>query len=182
MVLGAGTGPLLAGVVAQYQPTPIHTVFRIEIALLCLAFIALMRQKSRKLWNGTFKPCLPTVPKESLGIVLLGVAFFGPGITSTSFILSLGAKLTTTYVEMDSPLIIGAMAFSMFVVAMGVQFAAKRYGYRTIFSFSGVATVASMISVWISLQVGSETWLVASALLAGTGQGLGQLGGADNDR
>ncbi|NVZ72582.1 MULTISPECIES: MFS transporter [Pseudomonas] len=177
MVAGAGTGPLLAGVVAQYLPNPIHTVFRVEIAILCVALLALLNQKNQKLGVGTFKPRLPTVAKENLGIVLLGIAFFGPGITSTSFILSLGPKLVATFLGVNSPLVTGCMAFSMFLVAVGVQFAAKRYSSRTVFSLSGIGTVFSMISVWIARETGSAPWLIVSALLAGAGQGLGQLGG-----
>ncbi|WP_033864931.1 MFS transporter [Pseudomonas sp. QTF5] len=177
MVAGAGTGPLLAGVVAQYLPNPIHTVFRVEIAILCVALLALLNQKNQKLGVGTFKPRLPTVAKENLGIVLLGIAFFGPGITSTSFILSLGPKLIATFLGVNSPLVTGCMAFSMFLVAVGVQFAAKRYNSRTVFSLSGIGTVFSMIFVWIALETGSAPWLIVSALLAGAGQGLGQLGG-----
>ncbi|MCP1446613.1 MFS family permease [Pseudomonas sp. GGS8] len=177
MVAGAGTGPLLAGVVAQYLPNPIHTVFRVEIAILCVALLALLNQKNQKLGVGTFKPHLPTVAKENLGIVLLGIAFFGPGITSTSFILSLGPKLIATFLGVNSPLVTGCMAFSMFLVAVGVQFAAKRYSSHTVFSLSGIGTVFSMIFVWIAMETGSAPWLIVSALLAGAGQGLGQLGG-----
>ncbi|TVT79591.1 MFS transporter [Pseudomonas sp. H3(2019)] len=177
MVAGAGTGPLLAGVVAQYLPNPIHTVFRVEIAILCVALLALLNQKNQKLGGGTFKPRLPSVAKENLGIVLLGIAFFGPGITSTSFILSLGPKLIATFLGVNSPLVTGCMAFSMFLVAVGVQFAAKQYSSRTVFSLSGIGTVFSMIFVWIALKTGSAPWLIVSALLAGAGQGLGQLGG-----
>ncbi|OIN45760.1 MFS transporter [Pseudomonas azotoformans] len=177
MVAGAGTGPLLAGIVAQYLPNPIHTVFRVEIAILCVALLALLNQKNQKLGGGTFKPRLPTVAKENLGIVLLGIAFFGPGITSTSFILSLGPKLIATFLSVNSPLVTGCMAFSMFLVAVCVQFAAKRYSSRTVFSLSGIGTLFSMIFVWIALETGSAPWLIVSALLAGAGQGLGQLGG-----
>jgi len=184
MVAGAGTGPLLAGVVAQYFPNPIHTVFRIEIAILCVALVALLNQRNLKLGIGSFKPRLPTVAKQNLGIVLLGIAFFGPGITSTSFILSLGPKLIATFLGVNSPLVTGCMAFSMFLVAVTVQFAAKEFSSRTVFSLSGIATISSMIFVWISLKTGSAQWLITSALLAGAGQGLGQLGGlsliADN--
>lgn len=184
MVAGAGTGPLLAGVVAQYFPNPIHTVFRIEIAILCVALVALLNQRNLKLGIGSFKPRLPTVAKQNLGIVLLGIAFFGPGITSTSFILSLGPKLIATFLGVNSPLVTGCMAFSMFLVAVTVQFAAKEFSSRTVFSLSGIATISSMIFVWIALKTGSAPWLITSALLAGAGQGLGQLGGlsliADN--
>jgi MFS family permease len=177
MVIGAGTGPLIAGIVAQYFAKPVHTVFRIELGLLCIALVAVLLQKNAKLGVGSFKPRWPTVARKHLGIVLLGIAFFGPGITSTSFVLSLGPKLITTFIGASSPLITGCMAFAMFVIAAGVQFIAKKARTRTIFSASGIATIAAMLSVWIALGTGSVGWLVVSALLAGSGQGLGQLGG-----
>jgi MFS family permease len=76
------------------------------------------------------------------------------------------------------------MAFSMFLVAVAVQFGARRFGTGTLFVLSGTATISSMVFVWVALQASSAPWLIASALLAGAGQGLGQLGGltliADN--
>jgi len=71
----------------------------------------------------------------------------------------------------------GCMAFSMFVVAAAVQFAASNLNTRWVFTIAALATVLAMGCVWTALQVGSALWLIASALLAGTGQGLGQLGG-----
>lgn len=184
MVAGAGTGPLLAGVIAQYFQSPIHTVFHIEIGVLCLAMLAVLKQKNQKLGVGAFRPRLPIVAKEHVGIVLLGIAFFGPGITSTSFILSLGPKLISTFLGVNSPLVTGSMAFAMFLVAVGVQFAAKKFSSRTVFSMSGCSTILSMVCVWIALETSSAPLLIVSALLAGAGQGLGQLGGlsliADN--
>ncbi|WP_213881810.1 MFS transporter [Pseudomonas sp. dw_358] len=177
MVAGAGTGPLLAGIVAHCSATPIPPVFHIEIGVLCLALLALLKQKSHKLGNGRFTPRLPRVAREHLGIVLLGVAFFGPGITSTSFVLSLGPKLIATFLGVNSPLISGAMAFAMFIVAVAVQFAARRLGSRRVFWVSGLATLLAMGTVWAALQAQSAPWLIAAALLAGAGQGLGQLGG-----
>ncbi|AVB20317.1 MULTISPECIES: MFS transporter [Pseudomonas syringae group] len=177
MVAGAGTGPLLAGVVAQYFPNPIHTVFRIEIVILCVALLALLNQKNLKPGVGSFKPRLPTVGRQNLGIVLLGIAFFGPGITSTSFILSLGPKLIGIFLGVNSPLVTGCMAFSMFFVAVAVQFASNKLSNRPVFLLSGLATISSMIFVWIALATGSAPCLITSALLAGAGQGLGQLGG-----
>lgn len=177
MVAGAGTGPLLAGVVAQYVAQPIHLVFRLEIGVLCLAMVAVLMQHNRALGVGRFKPRLPGVEAQHRGRVLLGIAFFGPGITATSFILALGPKLIATFLGVSSPLITGGMAFSMFVVAVAVQVAAKRLSTCRVFKFSGLATVGAMVCVWIALEATSVPWVVAAALLAGAGQGLGQLGG-----
>jgi MFS family permease len=177
MVAGAGTGPLLAGVVAHFSTSPVHTVFRIEIAVLCLALVALLQQQNQRLGVGVFKPSLARVAPEHLRVVLLGIAFFGPGITATSFVLSLGPKLLATLLAANSPLITGCMAFSMFIVAVGVQFAMKQFTGRTLFLMSGLATVFSMMCVALSISLNSVPLLIMASLLAGAGQGLGQLGG-----
>jgi MFS family permease len=69
------------------------------------------------------------------------------------------------------------MAFVMFLTAVGVQFAAKKRGMKLIFVLSGLSTIAAMASLWGALQSGCAALLVISAMLAGAGQGLGQLGG-----
>ena len=177
MVAGAGSGPLLAGLIAHYYAGPIRLVFSAEILLLLLALVAVVRQPHRKLGTGAFRPKLPSIPKQSIGIVWLGVTFFGPGITATSFVLSLGPKMLATLLHTQQPLLSGVMAFFMFLVAVLVQFAMKPFGVKRMFALSGISTIAGMISVWLALHFGSATWLLVGALLAGAGQGLGQLGG-----
>jgi MFS family permease len=177
MVAGAGTGPLLAGVIAQYVAAPISWVFNSEIALLILALLVVLRQPNRKLGSGRFRPKLPSVARQHIGVVAQGVSFFGPGLTSTCFVLALGPKLLATLLHANSPLIAGTMAFVMFLTAVAVQFAARQRGMIQVFVLSGVATLLSMGSLWVALQLGSPAWLIGAALLAGAGQGLGQLGG-----
>ncbi|MNQ66753.1 multidrug resistance protein D [compost metagenome] len=177
MVAGAGSGPLLAGLIAHYYADPIRLVFSAEILLLLLALVAVLRQPHRKLGTGVFRPKLPSIPKQSIGIVLLGVTFFGPGITATSFVLSLGPKMLATLLHTNQPLLSGVMAFFMFLVAVLVQFAMKTFGVKRMFALSGISTIVGMISLWLALHLGSAAWLLVGALLAGAGQGLGQLGG-----
>lgn len=177
MVAGAGAGPLLAGTIAQYCSVPIHMVFAIEISVLLLALVAVLLQPHRKLGSGTFRAKLPTIPKHNIGIVLQGVTFFGPGITATSFVLSLGPNMLTTLLHTNQPMLSGVMAFLMFLVAVLVQFAMKPFGVKRMFALSGLSTIVSMLSLWLALHLGSVGWLVAGVLFAGAGQGLGQLAG-----
>lgn len=104
MVLGAGTGPLLAGVIAQYLPEPLTMVFNVEIGLLVLALLVVLRMPHRRLGSGPFRPHLPSVARKHLGVVALGVSFFGPGLTATCFVLALGPKLLATLLQANSPL------------------------------------------------------------------------------
>lgn len=177
MVLGAGTGPLLAGVLAQYSAHPVAIVFNLELALLALALWVVLAQPRQPRATSALKLRLPRVPRDSVGHVLRGIAFFGPGITCTSFVLSLGPGLFSAFAHVSSPLIAGGTAFAMFMVGVGVQFAVQRLAVKRIFLLSGLATVLSMATLWLAVQQASIPCLIVAALLAGAGQGLGQLGG-----
>ncbi|HEY8700586.1 MAG TPA: MFS transporter, partial [Arthrobacter sp.] len=58
--------------------------------------------------------------------LVFGIAMFAPGITATSFVLSLGPSLLAKLLNISSPLIAGGMACIMFLTATGVQFAVSR--------------------------------------------------------
>ncbi|EIK96141.1 major facilitator superfamily transporter [Pseudomonas sp. M47T1] len=177
MVLGAGTGPLLAGIMAQYSHHPLTVVFNLELLLLALALWAVLALPRQRPATAALKLRLPSVPRENIGHVLRGVAFFGPGITATSFVLSLGPSLFAAFAHVGSPLIAGGTAFAMFMVGVAVQFAVQRLAVTRIFLISGLATVLAMATLWLAVGQSSVPWLVLSALLAGAGQGTGQLGG-----
>jgi MFS family permease len=106
-----------------------------------------------------------------------GIAVFAPGITATSFVLSLGPSLLAKLLNVSSPLIAGGMACIMFLTATGVQFAVSRLRVRTIFMLGSIITIAAMIALVIAVNASLAELLVVSAALAGAGQGLGQLGG-----
>ncbi|WP_445620436.1 MFS transporter [Kushneria sp. Sum13] len=177
MVLGAGAGPFIAGLLSKYTAYPVRNVFGVELGLLFIALLMVLCQPSQRPGEMTFHFSLPSVPRNNLSSVGFGILFFGPGITATSFVLSLGPSLFSSFLHVDSPLVAGSTAFTMFMVAVGIQFAAQKYSTRTVFILSGSLTLFSMITLWISVHETSALWLMASALLAGAGQGTGQLGG-----
>ena len=177
MVAGAGTGPLLAGFIASRYAGAVHWVFAIEIGLLLLALVAVLRQPNAKSGHGGFSLRLPSVPRANVSVVLAGISFFGPGITSTSFVLSLGPKLIALLLGANSPLTSGCMAFCMFVVAVAAQLLGRGLHNRSLFNASGVSTASAMACSALALHTGDAPWFLAAALLAGAGQGLGQLGG-----
>jgi MFS family permease len=181
MVLGAGLGPLLAGGVAQTLAHPVQPVFAVEFLVLLSAFIITLRLpltlpvKAAQTTSTRLR--LPSVPRENRRHVLSGIAVFGPGITATSFVLALGPSLLSRLLEVHSPLLAGGMACAMFAVATGVQFAVRSWSVRAIFAAGSMATVLAMGALTFAVHVSSAPLLIVAALLAGAGQGLGQLGG-----
>lgn len=65
----------------------------------------------------------------------------------------------------------------MFFAAVGVQFAVRQWPVTRIFLTSTAATVLAMASLTLAIHAALVPALIVSALLAGAGQGLGQLGG-----
>ncbi|MFD4511669.1 MFS transporter [Streptomyces sp. NPDC058457] len=179
MVFGAGLGPLLAGVLSETLPGPTVTVFMVEMALLATAVLAVLRMPVRRpaapakgAWIR-----VPGVPGGSGRQLTLGIAVFAPGITATSFVLSLGPSLLSGLLGTTSRIVAGAMAFVMFLAATGVQFAVQKLPRRTILTAGAISTTLSMVALVTAVHTSSVPVLIASALLAGAGQGMGQLGG-----
>jgi MFS family permease len=180
MVLGAGLGPLLAGGLALVLMQPIVPIFAVELVILLSATLIVLllplkhqRNPSEQSWRLR----LPGVPPANHRYLIFGIAIFGPGITATSFVLALGPSLLSRLLGVTSPLIAGGMACAMFLTATGVQFAARRFSVRTILLAGATATVLSMAGIAFAVISSNAVALIIAALLAGSGQGLGQLGG-----
>lgn len=179
MVFGAGLGPLLAGLLSETFPAPTVTVFVVEAVLLASAVLAVLRMPVRRpaaRGKGAWVR-VPGVPHGNGIHLTLGIAVFAPGITATSFVLSLGPTLLTELLGTTSRIVAGAMAFVMFLAATGVQFAVQKLRRRTILTAGAISTTLSMAALIAAVHASSVALLVASALLAGAGQGMGQLGG-----
>jgi predicted MFS family arabinose efflux permease len=179
MVFGAGLGPLASGILSEILPGPTVTVFAVEAVLLLTAVVTVARMPiTRPATRGSGAWIrVPGVPKGYGRHPILGIAVFAPGITATSFVLSLGPALLSGLLGSTSRIIAGTMAFGMFLAATAVQFAVRSADRRTIMLMSAAGTVLSMIALVGAVHTASIPLLIASALLAGAGQGLGQLGG-----
>ncbi|GAP50124.1 MFS transporter [Streptomyces azureus] len=179
MVFGAGLGPLLAGVLSETLPAPTVTVFAVEAVLLVTAVLAVLRMPVRRPaapGEGAWVR-VPGVPRGNGVHLALGIAVFAPGITATSFVLSLGPTLLTELLGTTSRIVSGAMAFVMFLAATGVQFAVRKLPRRTVLTAGAISTTLGTAALIAAVPASSVALLVASALLAGAGQGMGQLGG-----
>lgn len=180
MVSGAGLGPLLAGILAEGLAQPIVPIYSIQLVMIGSAFwvaAALPGKGGAGLHRERFRVRLPGVPAANRLHLACGISVFAPGITATSFLLSLGPSLFAKLLHVASPLVAGGTACVMFISATGVQFAMKMLPIRTIFRNGAAATILSMCFTTVAVTASSAWALVLAAILAGAGQGLGQLGG-----
>ncbi|WIX76632.1 MFS transporter [Amycolatopsis carbonis] len=179
MVFGAGLGPLLAGALSETLPAPTVSIFVLAAVLLLAAAVVAARlplsRPSGDAGGGWVR--VPAVPRAHHKHVALGIAVFAPGITSTSFVLSLGPALLADVLGTASRLLAGVTAFVMFGTATAVQFAAKRLGIRAVLLAGAISALACMVSLLAAVHAGWIAAIVVTAIFAGAAQGLGQLGG-----
>ncbi|WP_423835606.1 MFS transporter [Streptomyces tubbatahanensis] len=189
MVGGAAVGPLLAGLLSELVPGPSVTVFLVQIALLALALPVVLRMPlphratapaTAPATDGTVTGRrlirIPSAPRANRRQLLLCLAVFAPAIAATGFVLSLGPTLLADLLHTSSRILSGSTIFILFAAATGVQFAARRLRTRTDLLSGAALTVSSMVALALAVATTSVTALVASAVLAGLGQGLTQLG------
>ncbi|MDQ0381485.1 MFS transporter [Amycolatopsis thermophila] len=179
MVFGAGLGPLLAGALSETLPGPTVTIFVVAAMLLLSAAVVVMRlplRRPKERGTGGWVR-VPAVPRAQRKQVALGIAVFAPGITSTSFVLSLGPALLANVLGTSNRLLAGVTAFVMFGAATAVQFAAKRLGVRAVLLTGVAAALACMAVLLVAVRAHWVLAIVVTAMLAGAAQGLGQLGG-----
>ncbi|MFG3254513.1 MFS transporter [Streptomyces sp. NPDC048172] len=181
MVGGAAVGPLLAGVLSETLPGPSVTVFVVQIALLLAALpvvlrMPLPRPEGRPGLTGGGWIRIPNAPRPHRRQLLLGLAVFAPAIAATGFVLSLGPTLLADLLHTSSRILSGVTIFGLFAAATGVQFAARRLRTRTDLLAGAALTVTSMAALALAVATTSVPALLASAVLAGLGQGLTQLG------
>lgn len=178
MVLGAGLGPLLAGMMAQFLAYPVVPVYSAQLIILATAFLVASRLPSRRHpTHGEWKLRFPSVPKHNRLHLAMGISVFAPGITSTSFVLSLGPPLLSKLLHVTSPLVAGGTACIMFLAATGIQFVVKRFSVRSLFLMGSAVILLSMSCLVSAVMLSAPAILVMAAVFAGVGQGLGQLGG-----
>ena len=180
MVFGAGLGPLLSGALTQLIDTPQSWIFGIVLAVTSLTLVIAIRLPLPRpnVDDGSVERpwSWPSVPHQNRRELAWGVAAFAPGITATSFFLSLGPTVLADGIGTPSPLLAGTTACGMFLVATGIQFALAHLRTRTHLALSSSAAFLSMVTVTATVTVSpTPTLFVIAALLAGAAQGLGQL-------
>ncbi|WP_203599846.1 hypothetical protein [Streptomyces sp. SID10853] len=98
-------------------------------------------------------------------------------MTGTSLLLALGPTLLAALLHTTNRLTTGGISFLMFGASTGIQFAVRGFPVRRILTIAGITTGTAMLAVAVAVRTHSLGCLAAAAVLAGTGQGMGQYGG-----
>jgi predicted MFS family arabinose efflux permease len=173
---GLGLGPVLAGLLAQYAPSPYVLPFAVEIALLvpaAAAMATLPPPAARTRWVPR-RPGIPAVARPVF-------ATSGTASFLAFAVIGLFLTLVPTYVATLSGsrnLLLGGAAVALLLVCSALaQLAGHGRPARTLESSGLPLLAAGLVLLAVAGTVSSTALLLAATVVAGTGQGLAFLGG-----
>lgn len=169
---GLGVGPVLAGILAQYAPSPLKLTFVVHIVLMVLAAAAVLMVPETSSRTGKLGPQRLSVPAEVRPVFLTAALAAFAGFAVTGLFTSVAPSLLTNVIGVGNHALAGLMAGSIFGASAIAQIAGTRIApQRAVALGCAILTVGMGILV-VALHYSSLAGLIAAAVVAGVGQGI----------
>ncbi len=169
---GLGIGPLLAGVLVQYAPAPLHLSFVVHIALALLAGLAVLIVPETSQRTGSIGVQRLSVPVEVRSVfVIAGLAAFA-GFAVTGLFTAVAPSFLADVVGIDNNAVAGVIACSIFAASAVAQVAARGIAPERAVAVGCAILVAGMLSLAVALHFSSLVGLIIAAVVSGVGQGI----------
>jgi len=175
-VAGAGVGPLLAGVLAQFAPLPQQLGYLIELGLLAAALVAVLTLIPAREDRQSWRPRRPTVPAEiRRPFVVAGISTFVAWAV-TGLFLSLIPSFVTDVLKHDNLALAGVVVAILLGPAVAIQILASRLESLRAQTLGLVVMIVGVAVLLAANLASSLAALLVASVLAGLGMGLAFMG------
>lgn len=171
---GLGLGPMLAGALSQYLPSPLTLTYVIHIVLAILALIFVWRAPET-----VKKPKHPKLSVQRLNVppevrsVFVPAAIAGfAGFAVCGFFTSVAPAMMGTVLGYNNRLLIGVVAGSIFIASTLGQLMQGKLPLHLRLPIGCAALIAGVIPVALGIHTQSLIFFMAGAIIAGMGQGI----------
>ncbi|WP_197376610.1 MFS transporter [Mycolicibacterium baixiangningiae] len=169
---GLGAGPLLAGLLVQYAPQPLHLVFAVHISVAVLAGIAVLVVPETSPRSGRIGPQRLSVPAEARSVFVIAALAAFAGFAVTGLFTSVAPSFLADVVGIHNHAVAGAVACSIFASSAITQVLANRIPPPRAVAVGCAILVVGMSVLAVALHFSSLPGLIAAALISGVGQGM----------
>ncbi len=169
---GLGLGPLLAGILVQYAPAPLQLSFVIHIALVLLAVVAVVLSPETSERRGRIGLQRLAVPPQTRAVFTTAAIAAFAGFAVTGLFTAVAPSFISGVIGIDNHAIAGAIAGSVLLSSAVAQLFAGRITPARAVALGSAILVVAMGMLAVSLHVSSLPGLIASAVVAGIGQGI----------
>lgn len=170
---GLGSGPLLAGVLAQLAPAPTRLVFVVDLVLVAVGALAVLavREPVRRAAHLHLAPRRLHVPAQTRSVFIRSAIAGFAGFAVMGLFTAVSPAFLGDLLHHHSTALTGGVVAVLFLGSVLGQLISTRLDLDRALLVGCVLLVVGMVMVGISLPTRSLTLLVAGALVAGLGQG-----------
>lgn len=172
---GLSLGPLIAGLLARYAPSPLTTPYEIFVLLLAISVLGLAlvpETVTPPAERVPYRPQRVSVPREARGTFFAA----GAGAVSTFAILGLFTSLAPTFLSgtlhETSRVVAGAVPFAVFAAAAMSQIVLSAMEVRDQLKLGTALMSVGLIAIAAAVLWPSLALFVVGGIVAGAGVGL----------
>jgi len=169
---GLGAGPLLAGLLVQYCPRPLHLTFGVHMVLAVFAGIAVFvvpETSSRTGHLGVQRPRLPAQVRGTFTVSAMGIF---AGFASIGLFAALAPSILVTMIGIGNHAAAGLIVSCAFFASAAAQVAVTRLPARVAMAIGCTSLLVGMLALTAALVTASLPGLVSAAVISGVGQGI----------
>jgi MFS family permease len=169
---GLSSGPILAGLLVQYEPAPLQTPFVVHIVLVVLAAGAVLAVPETSSRTGKVRLQSLAVPAQVRPVfVIAGLAAFA-GFSVVGLFAAVAPAFVANVIGIDNHAVAGLTAGSLFAASAVAQIFAVRIPPRRAVAMGCAILVAGMVVLAAALHFSSLLGLIAASVVSGIGQGI----------
>jgi MFS family permease len=169
-----GGGALLAGLLAQFAPSPLQLPFWIALALLVPAAALVAAMPEPVTARAAFRPSVqrPHVPVEARAVFVPAALAGFAGFAVLGLFTAVAPGFLGQVLGIASPAAAGAIVFAVFAAStLGQTLLEGVFGARALVAGSA-GLVVGMVLLGLGLALSSLELLVIGGVVAGVGQGV----------
>lgn len=169
---GLGLGPLVAGLLVQYAPAPLHLSFAIHLALVAVAAAAVWLAPETSERSGQLGIQRLSVPPQTRAVFVVAATAAFAGFAVNAMFASVSPTFVAELMGISNHAVGGAVAGLMVLTAAATQPFAVRVPPARAVAVGSAMLVVAMVMLNIALHYTSLAGLMAAAVMGGAGQGL----------
>lgn len=171
---GLGLGPLLAGLLAQYGPAPLHTSFIVDLVLLAVVGIGIWFIDDPVDVAPGARPTLQklSVPRDMRGVFTRAAIAAFAGFAVTGSFAGVAPSFVSHIIGIESHAVAGLLVATLLLCSALAQITGRRVATdRALISGCALLVIGVLLVVG-GLLAESFVFLTAGAVIGGIGQGL----------
>jgi MFS family permease len=169
---GLGLGPLTAGLLVQYAPDPLHLSFALHISLVVLAIVAVSLAPETSQRNGRIGLQRLSLPAETRSVFAAAATAAFAGFAVMGLFTAVAPSLLAGVIGISNHAVAGVVVASIFAASAVVQPLAVRIAPPRAIALGCALLVVAMVMLTLSLLFASLAGVIATAVVAGVGQGV----------